>query len=178
MKYRLILGAGMLAMGTGAIAQNASHPAIAQFGKIRPAPEAAMQPDPALDYRVVFNVTKAATGNKNVNPSLDKVARYLNLLAAGKVTPKRGNVIAVVHGPATELVLSDEAFRAKHGTNNPNLPLIAALREAGAEVHVCSQALAGQKITNDQVSPLVVIDLSALTTLTTLQLKGWSVMND
>lgn len=157
--------------------QSPAHPAIAQFGKINPLPEAAMQPDPTLDYRVAFNITKAAKPGE-VNPSLDKVARYINLLASGGVRPEKDNIVAVVHGPATELVLDHAAFRRKHGINNPNIPLIEALSKAGIEVHVCGQALAAQKIDRKDVTRLVTVDLSALVTLTTLQLKGWSVVAD
>lgn len=178
MIFKLTLAAALLATATTAMAQDAHNPVVAKFGRINPAPDAAMQPDPSLDYRVAFNVTKAPSDPKMVNPSLDKVARYLNLLAAGKVSPKPGNILAVVHGPATELVLSHKAYRAKHGMDNPNLALVEALRKAGAEVHVCSQALAGQRIAKADVASLVTVDLSALTTLTTLQMKGWSVMND
>lgn len=92
--------------------------------------------------------------------------------------PENRHVLAIVHGPATELVLDHDAFRARHKRDNPNIALIEALARAGVEVHVCAQALAGQKIARDEVSPAVVIDLSALTTLTTLELKGWSVMSD
>lgn len=168
----------LVTTGSKVTAQSSYNPVIAPFGRIAPAPDAAMQPDRALDYRVVFSITKAAAEPSKVNPGLDKVARYLNLLASAKVNPKRGNIIAIVHGPATDLVLDHPAYRAKHGLENPNIALIDALARAGAQVHVCSQALAGQKIPAGDVSPLVTIDLSALTTLTTLQLKGWSVMTD
>lgn len=174
----LIFATLLAAMGTQAFAQSPINPVITPYGKIAPAPTAAMQPDLALDYRVVFSITKAPPAPDKLNPSLERVARYLNLLAAGGVKPANRHVIAVVHGPATQLVLNHRAFRAKHGIDNPNITLIEALRRAGVEVHVCAQALAGQKITSSDMSPLVVTDLSALTTLTTLQLKGWSVMTD
>ena len=149
--------------------------AISQFGKIVPLPNAAMQPDPELNYRVAFSITKAAARPDRVNPSLEKVARYLNLLTAGGVRPAKMNIVAIIHGPATELVLRDDAFRRKYGSSNPNSALIDALVKAGVEIHVCGQALAGQKIAPEDVSSLVAIDLSALVTLTTLQLRGWAV---
>jgi len=168
----------LAAAGSEAMALSPQNPLIAPYGKIVPAPEAAMQPDATVDYRVAFSITKAVPEPSKVNPGLDKVARYLNLLASAKVTPKKGNIIAVIHGPATELVLGHRAFRAKHRIDNPNLELIEALARAGVEVHVCSQALAGQKIDRTDVASSVTVDLAALTTLTTLQLKGWSVMTD
>lgn len=174
----LIFATSLAAIGTDAVAQSPLNPVITPYGKIAPAPTAAMQPDPALDYRVVFSISKGSPAPDKLNPRLERVARYLNLLAAGGVKPENRHVIAVVHGPATQLVLNHRAFRAKHKSDNPNIALIEALRRAGVEVHVCAQALAGQNIASSDVSPLVVTDLSALTTLTTLQLKGWSVMTD
>src|SRR3546814_20356266 len=85
----------------------------------------AEMPDPALRYRVVFSITEAAPAGE-VNHSLEKVARYLNLLAAGGVVPNVGDIVAVVHGPATPIVANKPA--------NPNLTLIAALQEAGVTV--------------------------------------------
>lgn len=174
----LMVAIALAAFGAEAMAKDPTNPVIAPYGKIAPAPNAAAQPDPKLDYRVAFDISKAPTAPDKPNSSLDRVARFVNLLAAGGVKLENRHIIAVVHGPATELVLTHGAFRAKHNIDNPNIALIEALGRAGVEVHVCAQALAGQKIDSGDVSPLVVTDLSALTTLTTLQLKGWSVMTD
>ena len=167
----------VMLMGAPAVAQPTSSP-IPNFGKITSLPNAAMQPDPKVDYRVAFNITRAAAKPDQVNPSLEKVARYINLLAAGGVHPSNGSVLAVVHGRATDLVLKDNAFQRKHGVSNPNIALIKALEKAGVQVHVCGQALAGRQIAQADVSTGVTVDLSALVTLTTLQQKGWSVISD
>ena len=153
-------------------------PAIQGFGGIQPTEGAGERPDRRLRYKVVFNITKAADQPSKVNPSLDKVARFLNLLAADGVRPKRGNVVAIVHGPATPLVMSDDAYRAKFGTDNPNLELVRRLREAGAEVHVCSQALFGNKIERSSVAELIEVDVAALVTIANLQLRGYALIPD
>ena len=164
-------------VGTPAVGQPTSSP-IPNFGKITPLPNAAMQPDPEVEYRVAFNITKAAAKPDQVNQGLEKVARYINLLASAEVHPRNGNVWAVVHGKATDVVLKDNAFQRKHGVSNPNIALIEALGKAGVQVHVCGQALAGQQIPRADVYTGVTVDLSALVTLTTLQQRGWSVISD
>lgn len=83
----------------------------------------------------------------------------------------------MAHWKATDLVLSD-AYRRKHSTENPNLAPLQALSEMGVEVHVCGHALAAQKISTEEVSSTVVVDLSALISLATLQLNGWAVVNE
>lgn len=148
------------------------------FGKISAVPGAANLPDRNLHYRVLFSVTKAADAPAKVNPSLEKVARFFNLLGSEGVVPRQKDVVIILHGSATPVVLTDEAYRARYGVPNPNLALIRALGSAGAAIHVCGQALHAQKIDRAAVSPEVIVDLSAMTTIATLQLKGWALMPD
>ena len=143
------------------------------FGKVSPVEGAANRPDPALRYRVVFSVKKAADAASSTSPSLEKIARFLNLLGSSGIRPKRSDIVVIVHGAATSLVLGDSAYRDRYGIDNPNRPLIEALRHAGVTIHVCGQALASQHIPQAAVSPEVVTDLSAMTTIATLQLRGW-----
>jgi intracellular sulfur oxidation DsrE/DsrF family protein len=177
----------------------AAQPPIQHYGPIAPTAGAKERPDPSLRYRVVFNITHADTSPDKANPSLESVARFLNLLAADGVRPQPGDVVAVVHGPATVAVLTDEAYArhsggmSVHGASlawfeqllsagrparNPSLPLIARLRAAGVTVSVCSQALHAQSIRADEVAPGVRLDVSALTTMANLQLRGYALIPD
>ena len=168
----------LLAAASLSVSAAAAPPAVPGHGRIVPSPDAANQPDPAVRYRVVFNITKSPTDTAQVNPSLVKVARFLNLLATRDIRPASGDIVAIVHGPATSLVMSDAAYKAKFKVANPNLALIDALQQGGAQVRVCSQALHGQQIPTASVSTNVAIDLSALTTLATLQLQGFALIPD
>lgn len=165
--------------GGTAMAADPHHPVLQAYGAIAPMPDARERPDHSVRYRVLFSVTKAAASPDQVNPSLEKVARFLNLLGADHVSPKAGDVVVIMHGPATPLVMADAAYIERTKTaKNPNLPLIAALRAAGVSVRVCSQALVGSKIDPAQVEKGVEIDVSALTTIATLQLRGWVLIPD
>lgn len=83
----LLLAAAMLMGGASLAAQGSLvYPVIPGFGAIVVVPGAAERPDPKLCYRVLFNVTKAASSPDQVNPSLEKVARFVNLLGADKST--------------------------------------------------------------------------------------------
>lgn len=178
LKRLLLLSAMSLLVPGAAMAQDARFPAISGHGPIVPAPDADNQPDPSIRYRVVFNITKAPTDPAQPNPSIVKVARFLNLLATRGIRPAAGDIVAIVHGPATPLVMNDAAYQAKFKVANPNLPLIAALKGAGAQIHVCSQALHGQNIAADSTAKDVRVDLAALTTLATLQLQGFALIPD
>lgn len=127
----------------------------------------------------MFNVTKAAAAPDKINPSLDKVARLLNLLERDSIRPAPGDIVVIVHGAATPIVTNSTAYAAKtRAASNPNLELIEKLREAGVTVAVCSQALHANRISVKELAPGIRIDLSAMTTLTALQLRGWALIPD
>lgn len=156
-----------------------STPRIAGYGAIAPLTGGETRAEPGLRYRLVFNVTKAAATPDKVNPSLDKVARLLNLLGRDNIRPALGDIVVIVHGAATPIVASSTTYAAKTKAKlNPNLDLIDKLREAGVTVAVCSQALHANRISAKQLAPGVRVDLAAMTTLAALQLRGWALMPD
>lgn len=160
----------------------AAFVAVPGFGAAVDVPGASARPHARSDVRAVFPATRAAPSPDKVAPALDKAARYLNLLAQQGIRIRPGDVVVVVSGPATPAVLVDEAYRGRAGKTgiaaNPNLPLIRALREAGAVVSVCGQALHGQKIAASDVAPEVRRDLSAMTTLVELQSRGYALVTE
>ena len=163
----------MLLAGAAAVSAQTSGPlpAVPDFGATHTAPDAAEHPKRSIRYQVVFDITKGNDDKTKPNRSLDKVARFMNLLAEDGVRPKPGDVVAVIHGEATRIVVSDPAA-------NPDLELIDRLRKAGVSVRVCSQALAANSIVTDAVDKRVQIDVAALTTLANLQLRGFALITD
>ncbi|HUZ13120.1 MAG TPA: DsrE family protein [Caulobacteraceae bacterium] len=111
-------------------------------------------------------------------PALEKAARLANLLAQSGVPAAHRHIVVVLHGPATAAVLNRAGLKARGKTINPSARLIAELAEARVSVRVCGQALAGAKIARNEVLPQVQVDLSALTTLSTLQLRGYALLPD
>ena len=88
------------------------------------------------------------------------------------------HVVVILQAAATTGVLNPAGLKARGMTNNPNADLIAKLNAAGVSVRVCGQALAGAKIARSEVLPGVQVDLSALTTVSALQLKGYALLVD
>jgi len=177
----IIVVAGWLSLvsGVSASADVPTQAVIPGYGAITPVEGATERPDRTLRYRVLFGVTKAASAPDKINPSLEKVARFLNLLGKDGVRPKPGDVVVIVSGPATPIVTDDAAYSRKTGVAaNPNLALIEELKRAGVSVRVCSQALVGNKVDPATVEKGVAIDVSALTTMATLQLRGWALIPD
>ena len=90
-------------------------------------PGAKELPDPNVTYKVVFDIAKAAPKIDDVNPALNMVVRYLNTLAKNGVSADHRKIAVVFHQGATEVVVNNEAFRARNqGHDNPNVALIQA----------------------------------------------------
>ena len=166
-----------LSIAAAATAAAAQAPLVPGFGAVAPVPDAHERPDPSREYRVVFDVSKGAAEAGKPAAGLERVARFVNMLGGGGVPADKRRIVAVLHGPATEAVMTDAAYGQRHGgARNPNGPLIAALEAAGVDVRVCGQALAGQKIARQEVLPAVQVDLAALMTVTHLQFAGYALV--
>ena len=133
-------------------------------------------PDPTLDYKIAWGIGQGAEDmTTEINPSLPVIARYVNTLARWGVPESKRHIIVMFHqrSPDFDIVMSNDAFRAKYGKDNPNIPLIAALAKAGVEFRACGQAVVGRKIDPADVNPAIQIDLWAMTSFMNLQMKGF-----
>lgn len=153
-----------------------STPTITGYGRINFNAKDAYQPEPGQTYKIVFSLTKPSAKPDQVNPSLDHLARSVNLYVAAGVPLSQLKFVGVAYGPATPLALDNEHYRAEFGVDNPNLELIKELRKHGVDVAVCSQAVAEHNFKADWVSPEVTLALSGITTVTTLEHKGYTLM--
>ncbi len=164
------------AHAAGAQADFWTTPTVHGYGKIHYLPDAAYRPQADQTYRIVFSITQASKSPASVNAALDHVARTVNLYAAAGVPLDHLKFVAVVSGAATPLVLNDAQYRTHYDVANPNLALIAELKKAGVDVAVCGQAVAEHEFQYDWVDKSVTLSLSALTTVTTLEHQGYSVL--
>jgi intracellular sulfur oxidation DsrE/DsrF family protein len=160
------------AVGAAAADPDWINPVIQDFGAVVSLPDAGMQPSKDVDYKVVFNVTGGGPNDK-INPSLDRVARTVNVFASAGVPLSHLHFVAVVHGPATPAVLDNEHYREKFSVDNPNVKLISELQKAGVKVVVCGQALVHNKFPHEWVNRHVEITLSALSDVIILEHQGY-----
>jgi len=172
----------MVAWGAAALAADVAlaqefwqTPALEGVGKMHPLPGAAYQPEKNETYKIVFSVQAGSKPNE-INPSLDHVARAVNLYASAGVPLNHLKFVAVMYGAATDAALDNEHYRQKYGVDNPNLALIRKLRDAGVDVAVCGQAAAEHGDRYEWIAPEVTLSLSALTTITTLEHLGYALM--
>lgn len=163
--------AALILFSGSALAQSLPVPG---YGAAKNIPGAQQMPDPAMTYKVIFDVAHAAPKMGQVNPGLITVARYLNTLAEHGVPADHRRLVIVLHKDATPIILNNAAFRARyHGHDNPDIALISSLTKAGVEVRVCGQAVLGHKIDPKTIQSDIHLDLWALSTLVNYQLQGY-----
>lgn len=131
-------------------------------------------PDPKVDYKVVFADGQEAKAGE-INPMLPTIATYVNTLAAHGVPAAKRHIIVMFHqrNPDMDIVMTNDAYKARYNRDNPNVALIHSLKQAGVEFRACGQGVLGRKIDPKDVNPDIQIDLWALTSLVNLQLKGY-----
>lgn len=165
-------------MTTSASAQEGrwQTPIVEGVGRAIHFPGAAMQPDPELTYRVVFDVTRDGEDDE-IPLGLSQVARFINSFALHGTDPSALDLVAVLHGKASRVALSDAAYSEHVGGDNPSTALLGRLRQLGVQIYVCGNSLVGSGYSPDEIGPDVELATSAIATLTTLQLRGYSVLS-
>ena len=162
-------------------------PALAQtqprlvpgFGVYNEVPDPFEKPDPTLRYKVVFDVSQAVRTSGAVHQGLERVARMVNLLDRYGVRPQPGDIVITMHGPAAKTALTAAAFAKRfNGEANPNAELIRQLTAAGVSVRLCGQSMLAAGFARDELNPDVKVDVAAITTMATLQLRGYAIIQD
>lgn len=157
------------------LAQNAQFPIVDSFGGIYEI-SGAVEPDTEIHYKIVIDLKSLQANKDQHNQGLNNVARMMNLHGLGGVLRENLSVVVVAHGGATESILTNAGYRKKNGVDNPNIPLINALKEAGAEMVVCGQSLLSRGYDQVEVNPEVTIGLSMLTVVTEHMHKGYQLL--
>ena len=120
-------------------------------------------------------MTKGAEPGE-LNPAIEKVAKYLNIYAGGGEKPATAEMAMIFHGDATLAVLNPDEYKERFGVDNPNLDLMHQLHEAGVEMYVCGQTLISKGARPEQTAVFVETAVSALTVVVNLQADGYSYL--
>jgi intracellular sulfur oxidation DsrE/DsrF family protein len=150
-------------------------PVIEEFGAVFDVPEIDRE-TPDVEYRAVFDVRDPAEAPGERNRGIETVARYLNMHAREGVPPEKLHAVLVLHGGAAKGALSDDSYRERYGTANPDRELIGALIDAGAEVVLCGQSAMSRGFPAADLAPGVRLALSAMTALVAYQQQGYSLI--
>lgn len=152
---------------------------IPDYGAFNPIADVFEAPDPALRYRIVFDVAQPAKAENAVHQGLERVARMVNLLHYHGVTLQPGDIVVTLHGAAARTALSSAAYTRRFpDQTNPNAALIEQLSKAGVSVRLCGQSMLANGFAREELNPDVKVDVSAITTIGTLQMRGYALIQD
>lgn len=157
-------------------AQEKVNPIIKDFGSVYEIPNAVEKPDPKLNYKILVDLTMASSKPDTINLGIEAAITLINLHGVGGVPKEKIKVVMAVHNVAGFTVMNNEAYKARYKVDNPNLPMIQALVDAGVKIVVCGQTLKKRGIDPASLAPGVEVATSALTTITTHQLKGYAMI--
>jgi intracellular sulfur oxidation DsrE/DsrF family protein len=134
-------------------------------------------PDPNKEYKLLFELTATNPDStaKEINESLDEVARILNLHYASGIPTKNIIPVIVIHGPGLDAVKTNEAYNKRHKIDNPNLALVNDLENIGAKFIACGQAMAFFGVERADLLPEVKITITAQTVLSNYQSQGYTL---
>ncbi|WP_224490571.1 DsrE family protein [Robertkochia flava] len=163
--------------GTYAQLQTKTGPMSKNFGPVYPVPEANFRTDKSAKFHAVFDVSRKPADSSRVNPSLETAARYLNLHLQNGFEKQNLKVAMVIHGKAVKDLLLSESYQQEFGIDNPNLPLVRTLIEAGVELVLCGQSSAYHGVQLSETIPGTQMALSAMTALVQLQNEGYRLIH-
>lgn len=147
---------------------------IQKLGASTPVPNPSFPADKTVDYKVVWDVNGAPATPGELTPGMTRPAGFLVMADANGLDRKRVHLALIVYGGATNALLANAHYKAATGVDNPNIPLLQALNDAGVQVIVCGQALAGRKIPREQLLPFVKVATSATMARATLHAQGYA----
>ncbi len=139
-------------------------------------PDSYELPDPSVNYKVVFSVNRDPQSPDDVNPMFNAMATYLNTLGKHGVPAEHRNIVAMIHHRTEgfDIVMTNEAYKKRHGRDNPNIEIIRKLKQAGVDIRLCGQGLIGREIDVKDVNPDIQIDLWAMTSIINLEMAGYA----
>lgn len=176
MKKIVLLIITVVAVSFSQAQDNKVNPIIKDFGPVYEISNAVEKPDPKLNYKLLVDLVMASSKPDTINLGIEAACTLLNLHGVGGVPKEKINMVMAVHNAAGYTVLNNEAYRARYKTDNPNLPMIQALLDAGVKIVVCGQTLKKRGIDPSTLAPGIGVATSALTTITTYQLKGYATI--
>lgn len=152
-------------------------PVIENFGPVYDVPRPDFVTPTDLSYRVVFDVAPSPEAADQLNPRIESLARFVNMHVRAGVKKDQIKLVLVVHGAAGKDMLSGAAYQARFGVDNPNVPLLAALKANGVRIIVCGQTAAHKGFGREELAPGVEVAVSAMTALVALQADGYRLIS-
>ncbi|MDX1472294.1 MAG: DsrE family protein, partial [Flavobacteriaceae bacterium] len=146
---------------------------IQDFGETFKVPDNDIKIDSSVTFKVIFDISSSSKERDVLNKQIETAARFLNMHTAEGMEPEQLKVAMTIHGGAWQDVLTDEAYKEKFGTENPNTPLLNALAKANVDIILCGQTAGARGMSPEDVNPNILKALSAMTALLQYQNMGY-----
>ena len=156
--------------------EKSSGPVITEYGEVFAIDNADFEIDINNEYKAVFDIMNSPDSHSELNKSIETAARFLNMHVQSGVPAKQLKVALVVHNAASKDIITNAAYTAKYGVDNPNEKLIKALLEANAEIIFCGQSSKARGFPKEELIDGVHLSLSAMTALISLQDQGYRLI--
>jgi len=172
--HRWIIAAVAAALAAGSAGAQPLKP-VAGADPYVAVPGGTFLADSKHQYRVVFEARRGADKPGELVPAVNMAGSELNTLAAHGVRRENVQVVLVFHTTGSNAAVLDNAhYRAKYGVDNPNLPVLAALRRQGVKLYVCGQSLLADGVPLAAVSKEVTIAEDGVIVLMTYGAAGYA----
>ena len=176
--FGFVIFASLLLTVKSASAQNSRDdlhdgPLIHNFGRHVDLPNAELKTNTDMVYKVAFEILQALREPTRPHMRLEAAARFMNMHAHAGIPTENLQLSIVLHGGGTQTAMTNEAYRRRHDVDNPSLPLLNALSDAGVNIYLCEQSRVLRGIGADEVAPPVKSALSAMTAIVNLQEDGY-----
>ena len=159
------------------VAQESSPgPVFKSLGAVYDVPEADFVPDSTRVLMAIFDIERLQEDPTEVNPLINSLARYINMHVRKGIPLQNIHLAFVVHGVSGKDALTNEAYRARYGVDNPNTAHIKALAEKGVHMFICGQSATWTGYKKSEIMPEVKMALSAMTVLTVYQANAYSLI--
>jgi intracellular sulfur oxidation DsrE/DsrF family protein len=150
-------------------------------GAMRSDASASPQPEQALSIDIPVKLEHANVvfdvGHPVLVGDMPFVLADLSFLAHDfKEGNTKGHIIAIFHGDAAYIILTDAAYnKARHvGTGNPYAQHIAGLMSQGVQIEMCGATAKANHWVNSDLLPGVKVNTDAMSRLTQLAQQGYS----
>jgi intracellular sulfur oxidation DsrE/DsrF family protein len=138
------------------------------------------RPDPKMKYKLLVEITgweKDSVSLRKVNGSLAEAGRILNLHIESGIDRKNIEMVIVAHAGVLNALLTNEKYKKKFHTDNPNLDIIKQFQDNNIKIIACGQAMHFVDIPKEDLLPVVKVALSAKIVLSTYLSKGFILFN-
>ena len=151
-------------------------PIFTDYGPVFKMEDRDVSLEKGFKYKVFFDVVESAKETFNRNRRIESVARFINMHALNGVKLEDMEIAVVLHGSATRDALNQQAYEDKYLDENPTLDMIEQLHAKGVKFYLCGQSLYFMGHKKSDLAPQIQLALSAMTTSTQLQAKGFTLI--